>query len=105
MIAELVEARQTTGPSMREIQVLELIAKGRIDKEIADELGISVPTVRVYRKRTQVKLGTQNTMQTILVAWRKGYIDLQEISQEALTLSDERHSRTRTLAPGLRSTL
>ena len=42
--------------SRREQEALELIAKGFSDKEIADQLGISVPTVRFHLQHIYEKL-------------------------------------------------
>lgn len=42
--------------SPREREVLELVTKGYIYKEIADKLNISVPTVNTYIRRTYEKL-------------------------------------------------
>ena len=38
--------------SGQQLRIVELILRGRQDKEIAEELGISVFTVRTYLKRT-----------------------------------------------------
>jgi DNA-binding CsgD family transcriptional regulator len=43
--------------SERELQVLALAARGRIDQAIAAELGITVATVRSYWARIRSKLG------------------------------------------------
>lgn len=43
--------------SQREIEVLRLIASGRINKEIAQELNISINTVLSHRKNITAKLG------------------------------------------------
>ena len=45
--------------SIREIEVLILITKGLINKEIADKLHISLTTVISHRKNITEKLGYQ----------------------------------------------
>lgn len=47
--------------SRRELQVLTLIADGFTNKQIADELGISVRTVETHRERLMRKLNVQGT--------------------------------------------
>lgn len=47
--------------SRRELQVLTLIADGNTNKQIADELGISVRTVETHRERLMRKLNVQGT--------------------------------------------
>lgn len=47
--------------SRRELQVLTLIAEGNTNKQIADELGISVRTVETHRERLMRKLNVQGT--------------------------------------------
>jgi len=49
----------------RERQVLELIVRGRSNKEIALELGISPKTVSVHRTNLMSKLNVQNTVELI----------------------------------------
>ncbi len=45
------------GLSQQESRVLALAMSGRIDKQIATEMGISLGTVRVYWKRIRMKVG------------------------------------------------
>jgi DNA-binding NarL/FixJ family response regulator len=44
------------GLSKRETEILQLLSKGMANKEIADQLGLSVETVRVHLKRIYDKL-------------------------------------------------
>lgn len=41
----------------RERQVLDLVAAGLLNKQVADELGISEATVKVHRARVMSKVG------------------------------------------------
>lgn len=52
----------------REQQVLEQVCTGRSDKEIARELGIQTPTVKLHLKMIFRKLGVQNRTQAALIA-------------------------------------
>jgi len=47
--------------SLRESEVLQLVAEGFTSKEISDELKISVHTVRALRRKLMKKLDLQNT--------------------------------------------
>jgi len=47
--------------SRRELQVLKLIADGNTNKQIAEQLGISVRTVETHRERLMRKLAVQGT--------------------------------------------
>jgi DNA-binding NarL/FixJ family response regulator len=45
----------------RENEVAVLIARGRLNKEIAHELGIALKTVEAHRYNLRAKLGARNT--------------------------------------------
>jgi DNA-binding NarL/FixJ family response regulator len=47
--------------SSREVEVLQLIAEGRANKQVAAELGISVKTVEKHRQRLMAKLNIHDT--------------------------------------------
>jgi DNA-binding CsgD family transcriptional regulator len=63
-----------TSPSLtqREKEVLGLIARGLISKEIADRLYISVNTVNTHRQRIIEKLNVSNTYEAIRYAHERG---------------------------------
>lgn len=44
----------------REIQVMELIALGKLNKQIAAELGVSENTIKVHRRHIMKKMGAAN---------------------------------------------
>lgn len=60
--------------SAREVEVLRLIAKGKINKEIADELCISINTVITHRKNLSSKLGVKSASGLSLYAMMNGII-------------------------------
>lgn len=60
--------------SVREIEVLRLISAGKINKEIADELCISVNTVITHRKNISSKLGIKSASGLSLYAMMNGII-------------------------------
>lgn len=53
--------------SAREQEVIKLIAEGYLDKEISDQLDISVASVRTYSKRIYTKLNVTNRTEASLI--------------------------------------
>jgi two-component system NarL family response regulator len=62
--------------SRREIEVLELIADGKENKEISGHLRISYQTVKVHVRAILLKLGVSNRTHAVSVAVRRGILDL-----------------------------
>ena len=60
--------------SMREQEILQLLSKGLISKQIADQLFISVNTVNTHRQRIIEKLNVSNTAEAIQHAFSIGVI-------------------------------
>jgi two-component system response regulator NreC len=60
--------------TIRERQVLQLLAEGRSNKEAATELGLSLYTVETHRSNILQKLNLRGTPELILYAVRKGVI-------------------------------
>jgi two-component system, NarL family, response regulator NreC len=71
--------RHVTDPidllTSREREVLQLIAEGKTNKEIATLLGLSVYTVDAHRGRIMEKLNLHSTGELVRFAVRKGLID------------------------------
>lgn len=65
--------------SAREIEVLVLITKGLINKEIADKLNISLTTVITHRKNIVEKLGIKSVSGLTIYAVMHGYVDADRI--------------------------
>ena len=65
--------------SDREIEVLSLVAQGHINKEIADILNISMPTVISHRKNITDKLGMKSIYALTIYAVMHGYVDINKI--------------------------
>jgi DNA-binding NarL/FixJ family response regulator len=61
---ETEDEREALSP--RETEVLKLLAAGYIHKEVADELGITLPTVRTYVKRICFKLHVRSKVEAII---------------------------------------
>lgn len=64
--------------SDREIEVLERIAAGGSNKEIADTLGISTQTVKNHISSILRKLSLNDRTQAVLYALRRGWIETPE---------------------------
>ncbi|WP_455590801.1 response regulator transcription factor [Bacteroides sp.] len=65
--------------SSREIEVLVLITKGLINKEIADKLNISLTTVITHRKNITEKLGIKSVSGLTIYAVMNGYVEADRI--------------------------
>ena len=58
--------------SKREIEVIEFVAKGLSNKEIAEEMFLSVHTILTHRKNLMNKLGLKNTAGLVVYAVQNG---------------------------------
>ena len=62
------------GLSAREVEVLQLVADGRSNKEIGEALGLSALTVKSHLARIARKLGTGDRAEMVVVAMRAGVV-------------------------------
>ena len=81
VIEDYVRRLQTNGLkdsyhllTARETEVLQLLAEGRSNKEVAAELKIGLSTVETHRGNLMQKLNLHNTAEIVLYAVRKGLI-------------------------------
>lgn len=65
--------------SAREIEVMSLIVKGYINKEIANMLNISLATVVTHRRNIMDKLGFKSVSALTIYAVTRGYVDIGEV--------------------------
>ncbi|NLD45052.1 MAG: response regulator transcription factor [Chloroflexi bacterium] len=74
------DATMVEALSERELEVLQVVAAGKSNKEIADRLSISVYTVQVHLRNIYGKLGVASRTEAVTVALRRGWItlDLQQ---------------------------
>lgn len=71
---ELID--HTSDPlTARERQVLKMIAEGKMNREIADELVISLNTVQTHRLHIMEKLNLHNRTELVKYAIRRGLIE------------------------------
>jgi len=76
-----LRAREATDPydalSDRERQVLQMVAEGRTNREIADLLCVSIKTVMGHRASLMEKLGLHDRTDVVKYALRRGLIRLE----------------------------
>ena len=65
-------AEKVRGLSPRQLQVLQMVASGLRNKQIAYELGLSEKTVKMHRGIAMDKLGTQTAAEMVRVAVEAG---------------------------------
>lgn len=73
------QGQQTSALSQREIEVLQLLTKGLINKEIADRLCVSLPTIVTHRKNITDKLGMKSVSALTVYALTHGLIKVEDI--------------------------
>ena len=76
LIKECPATMQISNLNKRQIQCLQLIAKGYDLKMIAERLSITERTVNYHIQKMNKQLGTSNKHQSVIVAYRQGLIDL-----------------------------
>jgi len=74
--ARIAENLPRPGLTAREIEVLQFIAAGRRNKEIAYEIGVSEATVNAHVKHILEKLNSSDRTQAVTTALRRGIIRL-----------------------------
>lgn len=67
-------ADQETNLSKRELEVLQLVAGGTTNKEVAEALFISENTVKGHLSRILEKMNARNRQQAVVIAMEKGII-------------------------------
>lgn len=72
-LAEHVADEQLTG---RELDVLQHVATGNRNRDIAERLSISEETVKVHVKHIMEKLGANDRTAAVAIAVRRGIIHL-----------------------------
>jgi len=58
----------------RELQVLQLVAAGRRNRQIAEALKISVKTIEFHLSNILQKLGAQSRTEAVVRAWQAGIL-------------------------------
>jgi len=68
---ELIESRFGT-LTMRERQVLELVVSGRLNKQIAAQLGTAEKTIKVHRGRVMLKMRARSLAELVMMSSEVG---------------------------------
>jgi len=74
----LAAQEKERGPSPlseRERDILRLVAQGKLDREIADELHLSRKTVESHLQNIYRKLGARNRAAAVAIAVSEGWIE------------------------------
>jgi DNA-binding NarL/FixJ family response regulator len=79
LIREVVAPERPETLSVREVDVLRLLARGQANKQIARELAIAEKTVKTHVSSILGKLGVQSRTQAALYAGRIGLVPLDEL--------------------------
>ena len=72
-------ARLTPPLTERELEVVKALARGRTDRQIAGELGISEKTVGNHASNIYRKLHIFDRTQAVIYAVREGLIDVTDL--------------------------
>ena len=71
-----LRGERAPGLTQRELQILQLIVDGKSNKEIADQLELSVNTVAVHRANIMDALGIHKTAELVVYAIRNGLVNI-----------------------------
>jgi DNA-binding NarL/FixJ family response regulator len=72
----------TEGWTPRELELLQLLAMGKKNREIADTLGISEDTVGFHTNKIFKRLGTSDRTQAVVLAIRRRLISIPDIQAD-----------------------
>jgi len=71
-----LKGERNSGLTTRELEILQLIVDGKSNKEIADQLNLSVNTVSVHRANIMDALGIHKTAELVVYAIRNGLVNI-----------------------------
>ncbi len=71
-----LKGERDAGLTARELEILQFIVEGKSNKEIAQQLNLSVNTVSVHRANIMDALGIHKTAELVVYAIRNGLVNL-----------------------------
>ena len=74
-----VEEYAAIYPTRKELEVLHALAEGKRNRQIADELHLSVNTVEFHLRNIFIKLGASSRGDAVLRAQRRGWLDTHDL--------------------------
>jgi FixJ family two-component response regulator len=87
------------GLTPREYQVFERVARGRLNKQIAYELGSTERTVKAHRHNLMKKLGIESLTELVLIAERLGLLAWPASTNDAHKIPDSPNRPTKLGSP------
>ncbi len=76
LLVHLAPSNASTILTNRELEILDLVARGLLNQEIADQLSIAIGTVKVHINNILDKLGARSRTEAAMLAIKKGMIRL-----------------------------
>lgn len=76
MKPQALKGERESGLTPREMEILQQIVAGKSNKEIANDLDLSVNTVAVHRANIMDRLGIHKTAELVVYAIRNGLVNL-----------------------------
>ena len=75
-VSESVSPPRRTGAPLtpREIEIVQLLAEGKSNKQVAGELGVSVRTVEAHRQHIMRKLRVRSVVEIVFYAMDHGIV-------------------------------
>ncbi len=74
-LIERMSSEEASGLSKRELEVLSVIASGAQNKEISNQLSLSINTVKFHVANVFRKLGVQNRTEAVRIARERGLLN------------------------------
>ncbi len=73
----------------REIELLQMVATGITNREVAYHLSISVNTVKVHLRNIYTKLGAESRTEATMIAVREGWVTVEGAEESSEEASDQ----------------
>jgi DNA-binding CsgD family transcriptional regulator len=85
--------------TVRQVEILYLIARGLTNERIGDRLGVHPEAVKRHIRELRAKLGAQDRASAVDQGWRRGYLGLWTVGIDYAT------TRPGALVSGVRNTV